>query len=232
MWQTIHDFIIGLNVPYLEVFYNLGSILVILSMATRSIVWLRIIFALACIIFATFGYMSKIYSMFVWNLAYIVMNSYQLMCLYIDQKPLMLPKAAKEVFTKDFAGYMTSRTFLWLWKKGVIKTIQDEYLLRCGDINDCLIVIIDGEVIFEHEGEFVAKQGKTFFIGSMHFFTGEPMSFDIRAKGKVEFIVWKNALIKQLKEKYPDIYASLTTVIGVDLVRKVREFNLKLSIED
>lgn len=71
-------------------------------------------------------------------------------------------------------------------------------------------------------GEPVVDLAPGQFVAEMSLITGEPANADVHTVGEAEVIWWPVADLRALREAQPTLWARMQSVIGRDLVEKVR----------
>lgn len=73
-------------------------------------------------------------------------------------------------------------------KKGTAQF--NDKLLRAGDENDCLYLLITGSCLIKNDGKFFAEIDTDHFTGEMSYFNHQPVSADVVARGHLEYMYW------------------------------------------
>ena len=60
------------------------------------------------------------------------------------------------------------------------------------------------------------------FIGEMSFLTGESASATVKAVERTRYVAWLKKDLKLFLERNPNLSPSLQTIIGTDLVTKLK----------
>ncbi len=74
-------------------------------------------------------------------------------------------------------------------------------------------------------GRVIAELNPGDLIGEMSFMSNEPASANAIALGMVECAYWTHADLEKLKLKKIDVYNKFLSIIGCDLVRKLKKKN-------
>ena len=97
-----------------------------------------------------------------------------------------------------------------------------DQLAREGETLDNVMVIFSGRVSVRVEEKLVAELTDGQFIGEMSFLTGESASATVSATEPTRYVAWSKNDLKHFLERNPNLSPLLQTVIGTDLVKKLK----------
>tara|TARA_B100000945_G_scaffold285883_1_gene256473 strand:- start:132 stop:602 length:471 start_codon:yes stop_codon:yes gene_type:complete len=152
--------------------------------------------------------------------------------IFLERRPQLIPEEIRDLYD-DIFSQLTSREFLYFWNMGTIKSKNDEYLIRSGEKQNNLLLVLSGNANVEVNKNPIASLGRGAFIAEISFLSGEPASADVHANGELIFISWKSERLKNLQADNPNFWMKLQHALSEDLIKKVKPQAKKESqIED
>ncbi len=100
---------------------------------------------------------------------------------------------------------------------------RGELLVRSGEQPSHLTLVLKGDVSVEAAGRTVATLGAGQFVGEMSFLTGGEATADARAGDEVRLARFPRAALDAWMRAAPELRAQLQSVLGRDLVEKLRD---------
>ena len=85
------------------------------------------------------------------------------------------------------------------------------------------MVIVQGKVDVEVDGESVATLGPGHFVGEMSFVTKEEASATVSVTEELEYLCWSRDALEARLEKSPEIRGPLQLLLGADIAHKLRD---------
>ncbi|MFP6806801.1 MAG: cyclic nucleotide-binding domain-containing protein [Pseudomonadales bacterium] len=168
--------------------FFVANILFCLAYVVQDIVYLRTITIVAAI--CTYPYFffqeSPLYSAMFWQSAFIVINSVNLIFLWLSTRPVNLDEWEEKLHIMIFSS-IKQRDMLDLIGVGTWQDIEaGEIMVRQGEFITSLSILVQGsaEVIVDGEAKATLDEGD--FIGEMSFITGNSASADVRARTDVK----------------------------------------------
>ena len=209
------------NIDYLV---HSANILYFISYSVRDILWLRCLTVLACSSLIPFFYFKPKPLMvpILWNFAFICLNIVQIGILIYERRPIRFTDDENRLFQMVFRT-LTPVEFLKLLKIARwLEARPSEQLAKKGETLDDVMVIFSGRVSVEVDGRLVAELTDGQFIGEMSFLTGESASATVKAVERTKYVAWLKKDLKLFLERNPNLSPSLQTIIGTDLVKKLK----------
>ena len=105
---------------------------------------------------------------------------------------------------------------------GTIKSVKDKYLIRSGEHQKNLLLVLSGSADVEVNGKPIASLTRGTFIAEISFLSGEPASADVHADKELIFVSWNSDRLKNLKDENPNFWMKLQHALSEDLIRKVK----------
>jgi len=201
---------------------NLGYLLTFIALAIREILWLRITLTSAqiCLFLYHFLYSGTISAAF-WTAIFVIVNVYMIIKIFFERRPKLIPEEIRDLY-EDIFSQLTSREFLYFWNMGTIKSKNNEYLIRSGEKQNNLLLILSGEANVEVNEKPIAAIGRGAFVAEISFLSGEPASADVHSPGELIFISWKSERLKNLQHENPNFWMKLQHALSEDLIKKVK----------
>ncbi len=210
-----------------EYFYSIAALFSLSAYLLSNILWLRIFLVLAAIVYIFSGVQLGITSMVGWNLAYLVINLYHVVWLFLDKSTITLPEETKEIY-HQFFSLMSTREFKKIITINQFETVKGEKLIAEGEVTDRLFMLLKGKVDVVKSGKMIARLNAGDFIGEMSFMSNNTASADVIATEEVKYAYWTHKDLEKLHKKNQNIYNKFISVISCDLVRKLNVKNTQL----
>jgi CRP-like cAMP-binding protein len=203
-----------------QVFVNLGYALMLLALMVRDILWLRGILVAAQFSLAIYAFVTASTSVMFWNSLFVIINAVQIVRILRERRPVRIPPDVIDLY-ENVCSLMSPRAFLDFWHMGVMHTVQDDVIIRKDEPQKELSLILSGTVVVMKEGRVISQISRGSFIAEMSFFTGNVASADVMAKGRVQYIAWRQDGLDSLKRSNPPLFIKIQGVLGKDLIEKI-----------
>ena len=204
------------------VLLNLGYLLTFIALAIKEILWLRTTLTAAQISLFLYHFIySGTKSAAFWTAIFVVVNVYMIIKIYLERRPQLIPDEIRDLY-EDIFDQLSSREFLYFWNMGTIKSKNNEYLIRSGEKQNNLLLVLSGEAPVEVNGKSIATLGRGAFVAEISFLSGEPASADVKASGELIFISWRSERLKNLQHENPNFWMKLQHALSEDLIKKVK----------
>lgn len=207
-----------------EYFYSIAALFSLSAYILSNILWLRIFLVLAAIFYIVSGSILGITSMIGWNSAYLAINVFHIVLLLMDKSTITLPEETKEIYQQFFSS-MSTREFKKIITINQFQTVKGKLLIAEGEITDRLFILLEGKVKIIKSGRTIATLGSGDLIGEMSFMSKEPASADAIATEVIKYAFWTHDDLEKMCQKNCNIYNKFISVIGCDLVRKLKAKN-------
>lgn len=211
---------LGVAVPDL-VLVNVGYGLMLVALITRDILWLRLILIVAQSLLGCYGVSIGSREIAWWNFLFVAINTVRAAGLLAERRPLHLPRELETIYRDVFLN-MSRREFLYLWEMGNPRSVDGAQLVREGEPQRDLWLMVDGEAVVRKGGAEIARLRRGQFVAEMSFLSGEPASADVVADGPVRCLVWPQDKLRALRQLNPHLLIKLQHVLGRDLTGKIR----------
>jgi hypothetical protein len=204
-----------------EYFYSIAALFSCSAYILGNILWLRILLVIASTIYIISGVTLGITSMVGWNSAYLAINLYHITLLLLDKITISLPEETKHLYHQFFQT-LSTREFKKLIIINKFCTFNREIIIQESEVTDKLFIVLAGEVDIVKSGKTIASLKPGDMIGEMSFISNEPASASAIALGNIQCAYWTHADLEKLKLKNIHVYNKFISIIGCDLVRKLK----------
>jgi hypothetical protein len=199
--------------------YNLGNILILLSLSFRKIIFIRMFYLLADLCFISYGLAIGVMPLVYWAICTLGINSVQVAGLIRDMVPKALNSELRQIKELFFAS-MSNRDFLKLIKLSSNGTASHKKILVEGQSVRNLFLITKGHVYFDTR-EFPKELGPYHFIGEMSYFGNGTANITIEAKEQVDYLFWRYSDLRRLQVKEPQLFMKMLEAMGKDVILKM-----------
>ena len=166
---------------------NLAYFLTLIALTVREIFWLRIILTLAQFGHLTHAYINIDYSKGIWTLIFVIINIIQIILIYLDRRKLAIPDEIQDLYNNIFHT-KSNREFLHFWDQGNVCQLEKETLVKAGDTQADLMLILNGKADVIRDGKNIATLKRGLFMAEISYITGKPASADVFLKKDSHFM--------------------------------------------
>ena len=199
---------------------NLGYLLVLLALAIREILWMRISLMLSQATFFTFFILSHEYNLAIWNAVFLLVNVTQIIIIYRERLDLAIPKEIKDIYENIFHT-MSNREFLHFWHQGQLNHTKDKQIIKGGEIQKDLMLILNGNAAIMRNGEIIATLERGQFIAEISFITGNPASADVLTLKGLTYYIWDKNNLDKFRQVKPETMGKLDSILSLDMAGKL-----------
>jgi len=201
---------------------NMGYALTFIALAIREVLWLRTTLTAAQISLFSYHYFyADNTSAAFWTAIFVIVNTYNIIKILLERRPKLIPDEIQDLYDGIFKN-LNSNEFLYFWNMGTIKSVKDKYLIKSGDHQNNLLLVLSGIANVEVNETPIASLDRGSFIAEISFLSGEPASADVHATGELIFVAWDSERLKNLKHDNPSFWMKLQHALSEDLIKKVK----------
>lgn len=204
-----------------QILLHLGYILMLIALVVRDILWLRSILISAQVSLFCYALIQGHHLVAFWNFVFVGINLFQVIRIVHERKPIEIDQEFVDLYKSTFHS-MTPREFVYFWDMGQIKEAGADILIRQGDHQDELLLLMSGSVDVIKSGKIIAQLSQGNFMSEMSFITGEPASASVRSSGYVQYVAWSRAKLNDLRKLNPQLSIKLQGILGKDLINKIK----------
>ena len=203
---------------------HLGFIFTFLALSVRDMLRLRIILAIAQILAGVYQVMIGRYDVVVWNAVFTIVNIYHIVRIINERRIVFIPEEIKDIYENIF-GDFTTKEFMNFWNLGNYKNSSNSLIIKEGEKQNNLLLILDGDVTVKREDQILNKLGRGKFIAEMSLITNEPATANIYSNENVRYISWNQDELKHFQVSNKDLWIKLHNILSKDLIQKIKSTN-------
>ncbi len=205
----------------LTVLVNFGYGMMLFALLARDVLWLRTILIVGQGALCVYCVLSGTYNIAAWNAVFVVINSVRAAQILRERRPVKLAEPLAQLHKQRFSA-MQPAEFQIFWQRGSSRLLHDEILLFQGQKNADLYCVVEGEMEVDIDGRDVAHLPTGSLLGEMSLLTGDVISADVRSIGDATVHCWSAEVLADLQRRNPPKWEQLKSVIGGDLVEKIK----------
>lgn len=204
-----------------DLFVHIGYMLMLVALLARDILWLRAVLVCAQSNLALYAWThGPLLGMTIWNSLFVLINTVWVIRILQERRAVQLPPELDVVYHRHFAAF-SAKEFLRFWNEGQAREARGR-LIDAGTQPPELVYLESGHVRVRRQGHDIAELPEGSFIGEMSLLTGEPTSADVDAPEAVRLRTWPVARLRELRQKQPQWWTRLQSVLGHDMIEKLR----------
>jgi len=211
------------NMQSLDYLVHFSNILLLVAYSVRDILWLRW-FAVAAALtnipyFLLQG--TVLWPPILWALVFTAINLYQIACLYLERRPVVLSEDEQKLYDLSFHP-LRPREFLSLSLAGEWKSAEaGEQVVTEGEPVSSLCIAITGSAEVRKQGEHVATLRPGHIIGNALALTGDPSPVEMTFAEPARYLRWSLPSLRQFIDNRPELRVALQALVNRDLARKL-----------
>jgi CRP-like cAMP-binding protein len=205
----------------LTVLGNVGYGLMFVGFFARDVLWLRGVLATGQAIVAFYTWRNGVHVVSAWNVAFMLINAVMAVQILNERRAVSLPEDLRTIYEQHFAA-LTPPEFLRWWRQGHREQVSRGALTRTGVRPEALTFVVTGAALVRRQGRDVATLASGDFVGEMSLITGRPANADVDIVATSDIVRWSRDELETLRERSPVLWTKIQSVIGLDLVQKVR----------
>lgn len=194
--------------------------LIAFSFLVKDILWLRIMSILASLFSVLYNFYIPVDPMWLainWNIVFILVNLYHIAVIIYEKRPVHMNPKDKELYETLFKE-LTPVEYLKITKIAEWhKYTAGEVLIKHSALVTDLMLIYNGTVEVEVDGNIVAELKDGQFVGEMSFLTEKPATANCIVKHDCECIVWKQPEFKELLKRNPSLYFTIQSLLSAQV---------------
>ena len=199
---------------------NISYSLTFIALAIREIYWLRIILTIAQFGQLAHAYLRVDYSKGFWTTIFVIINIIQIIIIYLDRRDLPIPEEIKDLYDNIFHT-KSRREFLKFWDAGKVCQLENETVIKSGDTQADLLLILNGKANVVRDGKKIATLERGQFIAEISYITGNPASADVIAQEELLFYTWPRDILNKLRKSNPGTMGKLDRILTLDMAGKL-----------
>jgi CRP-like cAMP-binding protein len=211
------------NLQPLDYLVHFSNILLLVAYSVRDILWLRW-FAVAAALtnipyFLLQG--TVLWPPVLWALVFTAINLYQIACLYLERRPVVLSEDEQKLYDLGFHS-LRPREFVSLSLVGEWKIAEaGERVVTEGESVSCLCISITGSADVRKRGQHIGALRPGHIIGTALALTGDPSPVEVTFTEPARYMRWSLPSLRRFLDKRPDLRVTLQGLVNRDLARKL-----------
>jgi len=208
----------------LDVLVNVANVIYLFSYSVRDILWLRVLTVIGALLLLPYYYLQAepLWAPIAWNLVFTAINIFWITKLLLERRPVHLSDDEKRLYQLALRN-LSPRDALKLFRLGAWTSAPTGTVFLTQDQPvDELMLIVDGKVSVECDGEVVDMIGEGRFLGATAFLsrgTEFTAPVTVTASEETRVIVWPAAKLETLFAKETDIEVAVEASLGLELSR-------------
>jgi len=198
----------------------MGYFLVFLALAIREILWLRITITFGQSTLLTYSMINGNYNIAFWNSMFVLVNIIQIIIIYRERKQLDIPEEVQDIYESIFHTN-TDRQFLYFWDHGKIGFVENTTIIKAGDIQKDLMLVLNGTAKVMRDKDVIAKLKRGQFIAEISYITGKTASADVEVGEGLTYMTWDREILDNLRKTKPVIMEKLDRILTLDIAEKL-----------
>ena len=157
----------------------------------------------------------------VWALVFTAINLYQIACIYLERRPVVLSEDEQKLYELSFRS-LRPREFVSLSLVGEWRSAEaGERVVSEGQPVSHLCIPITGRAAVDTHGGRIGEVGPGHIIGTALALTGEPSPIDVTFTQPARYMRWSLPSLRRFMDKRPDLRSALQSLVNRDLAGKV-----------
>lgn len=206
------------------VVFFIANTLYVISYMLTSMFWLRLLAIIAAA--STFPYFyfqtEPLWSALFWQSCFLTVNLVNLLILLFSMRAANFDDDEERAYKLKFSDlkpYEVRTIFKYATRSSIA---AGQVLLKDGDSNEKLILIIDGHCrVLKHENE-VAVLGPGQFVGELSFVSGHEVSADVIASQDTRLMAWDKQSLAPLFRRQGLYESYFNSLCSLDVASKLR----------
>lgn len=200
---------------------SVAYFLMLCAFVTRDMLYLRSLLVVAQALLFLFGWRTNVPVIAAWNILFTSINLAMVVQILRERRAVALPIELRSLYDRHFSA-LSAPEFLRWWGQGRRESLEHEPLARAGQHPEWLYFLLNGSVRVSREGKAVLELPSGFFVAEMSLLTGAPANADVDAIDRIDVMRWSTRDLRDLRRRNPALWTRMQSVLGLDLVEKVR----------
>ena len=151
---------------------------------------------------------------------FVLVNFIQIFIIYRERKQLGIPEEVQDIYESIFHTN-TNRQFLYFWDQGKIGFVENKTIIKVGDIQKNLMLVLNGTAKVMRDQDVIAKLNRGQFIAEISYITGKPASADVEVSEGFTYMTWDRGALDNLRKIKPAIMEKMDRILTLDMAEKL-----------
>jgi Cyclic nucleotide-binding domain len=209
---------------YFIFFGHAASVLTMGAYLLKDMLWLRVLTIASCFAGITFNYFvpaTPLWTVIYWNVLFVIINVVQIGIIIKERAGVEFTEEEKELHDTLFKNFAPFE-FMKLMRIGNWRVAQEgDVLATEKQPLDAVMLIYNGSLAVETNGQEVARLKDGNFIGEVSFITGGTASATVRALTPTRYIAWPKTAVSALLNRNPSMRVAMQSLLSTDLSKKL-----------
>ncbi len=206
------------------VVFFIANTLYVISYMLTSMLWLRVLAIVAAA--STFPYfyfqVEPLWSALFWQACFLAVNLVNLLILLYSMRAANFDGDEERAYELKFSELKPHEVRPIFRHAERFELAAGETLLRDGDKNRRLFLILDGECRVTKNGGEVAVLGPGQFVGELSFLSGEEVSADVSSVAETRLMAWDRDELAPLFKRQGLYESYFFSLCSLDVAGKLR----------
>ena len=203
-----------------------ASILTGIAYLVKDVLWLRLLIVLACIAGIVYNYAVPhpgAWPLIYWNLLFMAINVVQIAIIMKERREVSFTEEEQELYETLFKNFAPFEFMKLLRIGNWLEANKDQVLAVEKKQLDDVMLIYNGHVKVEADGQTLAELKDGSFIGEMSFITGGEATATVKAIEPTRYLSWSKEELRKLFHRNPSMRFAMQTVLSTDLTKKLMQ---------
>ena len=208
----------------LDVLVSVANVIYLFSYSVRDILWLRALTVVGALLLLPYYYLQPepLWAPIAWNLVFTAINVFWIAKLLLERRPVQLSEDEKRLYRLALRN-LSPRQALKLFKLGAWTSAPaGTAFVTQGKPVDDLILIVNGKVSVDRDGEVVDTLDEGRFLGATAFLsrgTDFTAPVTVIAREPTRVLVWPAAELQAFFANETDLEVAVEASLGLELSR-------------
>jgi len=206
------------------VIFFIANTLYVVSYMLTSMLWLRVLAIVAAASTVPYFYfqVEPLWSALFWQGCFLLVNLVNLLILLYQRRSTHFDDDEQQAYRirfSDLKPHEARPIFKYAQK---MSPPPGTVLLREGEPNDCLYLVLEGECSVVKAGNEVATLRPGQFVGELSFLSGEDVSANVVSSGQTKLMAWDRQKLEPLFKRHGLYEAYFYSLFSLDVAGKLR----------
>jgi len=206
------------------VVFSIANCLYVISYMLTNMFWLRVLAVIAAA--STFPYfyfqIEPLWSALFWQSCFLAVNLVNLLILLYAMRATNFDALEDLAYKIKFSGLKPHEVRPIFRHSQRLSLPREDYLLRDGDENETLFLILAGACKVTKGGNEVAILEPGQFVGELSFLSGDKISADVIAMLDTELMLWNKSALEPLFKRQGLYESYFYSLCSMDVAEKLR----------
>jgi Popeye protein conserved region len=212
-----------MSIHALDYLVHFSNILLVMSYSVREILWLRWFAVAAALTNIPYFLFQNVvlWPPVIWALVFTAINLYQITCLYLERRPVVLSDDEQKLYNLGFQS-LRPREFVSLLLAGEWKNANaGERIVTEGQPVSHLCISISGSAEVRQQGRRIGELKSGHIIGTALALSSDPSLVEVTFSETARYMRWSLPSLRTFMDKRPELRVTLQALVNRDLAGKL-----------